>query len=122
MAEIWASGGVDAYVDHLAHVAAPDIVWREDPGWPDRAVVTGIDAIRELLIDRVESTAFGITIDELVDGGDRVLALLRWTAHGRSSGAEADLEVAIVTTFSSGKVSEVDFFLDRGAARRAFES
>jgi len=120
MAEVWADRGIDAYVDHLARVATPDIVWREDAGWPDHAEVTGVGSIRELLADRVESTAFGIAVDELVEHGDRVLALLRWTAHGRASGAEAGLEVAILTTFSSGKVAEVDFYLDRDAARRAF--
>jgi ketosteroid isomerase-like protein len=50
-----------------------------------------------------------------------VLALLRWTVHGRASRAEADLNVAIITGFRDEKVAEVDFFLDRDAARRAFE-
>ena len=121
MAEVWGERGVDAYADHLATVAVADIVWREDPGWPDHAEVTGVDAIRELLKDRVESSDFGITIDELIDGGDRVLALLRWTVHGRASGAQADLKVAIITGFMDGKVAEVDFYLDRDAALRAFE-
>jgi ketosteroid isomerase-like protein len=74
-----------------------------------------------LLADRIGSTAFEITVDELVEDGDRVLVLLRGTAHGRASGAAAALEMAIVTTFRADKVAAVDFYLDRAAAGRAFE-
>jgi ketosteroid isomerase-like protein len=120
--EAYERGGIEAYLDYLSTIADPAIVWREDPTWPDHAEVVGIDAIRELMRERFESTEFDVVTEELVDGGDRVLSLQRWSAKGRSSGASAALDVATVTSFEDSRVVAVDFYLDRDRARRDFDA
>src|SRR5215203_5681398 len=58
--------------------------------------------------------------EELIDGGDTVLAFIRFQAEGRASGAEVDVHVANVWTFRYGKPTELKYFgEDRDAALEA---
>src|SRR5215210_107383 len=55
--------------------------------------------------------------EELIDGGDKVLAFIRFQAKGRASGVEVDVRVANVWTFRDGKPVEFKYFgEDRAAA------
>jgi ketosteroid isomerase-like protein len=121
-ADAYERDGIAGFLDHLETIADPEVAWREDPSWPDHAEVVGIDAIRTLMQERFESTEFDVEVEELFERRDRVLALQRWTAQGRSSGASAALEVATVTRFAEGRITEVVFYLDRAAARKEFET
>jgi ketosteroid isomerase-like protein len=58
--------------------------------------------------------------EELIDGGDKVLAFIRFQATGRASGVEVDVHVANLWTFRDGKPVELKYFgEDRGAALEA---
>jgi ketosteroid isomerase-like protein len=57
---------------------------------------------------------------ELIDAGDFVVALIRTTARGKSSGVEVDALVWNVWTFRDGKPIEFKYFgEDRAAALEA---
>src|SRR4029079_8912866 len=57
---------------------------------------------------------------ELIDVGDNVLAVLRISARGRTSGAATEVKVAHVITFRDGRpVQDVYYGEDRAAALEA---
>ena len=57
---------------------------------------------------------------ELIDAGDAVVALIRTSARGKSSGVEVDARVWNVWTFRDGKPVEFKYFgEDRAAALEA---
>ena len=57
---------------------------------------------------------------ELIDAGDVVVALIRTSARGKSSGVEVDARVWNVWTFRDGKPVEFKYFgEDRAAALEA---
>lgn len=117
--DTYRSDDVEPFLKALAEVSRPDAVWREDPGWPGAGVYRGIDEIRGLFEDRLESSQFDSSLEQLLEAGDKVVALFRWHVRGRGSGAEAEAEVAAVLTFLEGKVAEIEFFLDRARAIKA---
>jgi ketosteroid isomerase-like protein len=110
------SGGIEAVLAQLTE----DVVWEEDPDWPDREVWHGRDEVRTRFPQRLESTDFDLEIDEVVEGDHRALVLMRWTARGRGSGATADLRVGVIYDFEGELVRRVRFFLDQDRARKAF--
>jgi ketosteroid isomerase-like protein len=54
-----------------------------------------------------------MVIEEIVDGGDTVVALVRFQALGRGSGAPVDVPVAWVVRFRDGCMKSVKFSFDR---------
>ena len=92
-------------------------------------VYEGADAIRRYFSD-IDDTIpdFRLTIERLQPiGADRVLALLHFSATGRTSGMSAvlpsatgdALPVASVYDVADGKISRIRIFLDRAEALEA---
>jgi len=76
-------------LDRALDLWDPQAVYYERPGTPlDTAeVLRGLDQIRASLTSYVtEFPDFHSEIDELVDAGDKVICLQRWTGTGRGSG------------------------------------
>jgi len=121
VAEAYASGGVEAFAPAFAELAAPDIVWREDPTFPGADTFVGIDAVLSHLRE-IEGL---LQVEQAIDGferaGDTVLSLLRWRGIG-ASGAQGEMEVAMLTTFRAGRAEVVEFFFDRAQARSELEA
>jgi ketosteroid isomerase-like protein len=99
---------------------AEDVVWEEDPEWPDGQTWHGHDGVRASFRERLESTSITVEIDELVERGVRVLALMTWTALGQGSGAVGVLRPGVIYEFEGELVQRARFFLDQGRAREAF--
>jgi len=57
--------------------------------------------------------------ERLIDAGDDVVAFVRWRAQGQSSGAEAEMRLAMVNALRAGKIVRVRFYLDRSEALKA---
>jgi ketosteroid isomerase-like protein len=112
----YGSGDFEAVIPYLAR----DIVWEEDPEWPDGQTWHGHEGVRASFRERLESTSIGVEIDELIARGDRVLTLMTWTAEGQGSGATALLRPGVIYDFEGELVKRVRFFLDQGRAREAF--
>ena len=55
----------------------------------------------------------------MLDAGDKVVCVQRWTGTGRGSGLSVDLEEVIVLTFENGKIIEVRVYPDRASALEA---
>ncbi|MBA3263320.1 MAG: nuclear transport factor 2 family protein [Thermoleophilaceae bacterium] len=111
-------GGFDAVISYLAE----DVVWEEDPEWPDGQTWHGHDGVRAAFRERLESTSIAAELEEVIERGGRVLVLMRWTAEGQGSGAMAVLRPGVIYEFEGELVKRAQFYLDRDRARAAFES
>jgi ketosteroid isomerase-like protein len=113
----YGSGDYEAVIPYLAE----DVVWEEDPSWPDGQIWHGHDGVRRAFRERLESTSIEVEIDELVARGKRVLTLMTWTAEGQGSGATGVLRPGVIYEFEGELVKRTRFFLDPVRARQEFE-
>jgi ketosteroid isomerase-like protein len=112
----YGSGDFEAVIPFLAE----DVVWEEDPEWPDGQTWHGHDGVRTAFRERLESTSIEVAIDELIARGDRGLTLRTWNAEGQGSGAVAVMRPAVIYEFEGELVKLTRFFLDQERAREAF--
>ena len=105
-------------------VYAEDIVW--DVSNARRAVLNprpvyhGHEGVREFWRDAL--SVFGdvnLDVEDLVDAGDRVLAVVREREVGRSSGVPVEASHLAVWTLADGKVTRLQIFDDRQRALEA---
>jgi ketosteroid isomerase-like protein len=115
--EAYGSGDYEAVIPFLAE----DVVWEEDPEWPDGQTWHGHDGVRTAFRERLESTSITVAIDELISRGERVLTLMTWTAEGQGSGATGVLRPGVIYEFEDELVKRTRFFLDQQRARQEFE-
>jgi ketosteroid isomerase-like protein len=84
-------------------------------------VYEGADGIRRFFAD-IEDAGPDFRIDiQRTEGvsGERILAFLRVTFHGRASGLSMPAETGNVYQFEEGKIRRVQIFLDRAEALEA---
>jgi ketosteroid isomerase-like protein len=79
---------------------------------------------REAMRDNIErwASAFDgltVTVEEIIDAGDRVLLVAHHQGRGRKSGVEVDTRFYEVYTLHEGKISRVDEFNERAEALEA---
>ena len=112
----------DGDLDGALEIWDPHAVYYELPGTPlDTAeVLRGLDQIRASLMSYIaEFPDFHSEIDELLDAGDKVVGMQRWTGTGGGSGLSVELEEVMVLTFENGKVIEGKIYPDRASALEA---
>lgn len=103
-------------------VYAEDIVWEVSAR---RAIVMdrayhGHEGVRRFWRDAL--LAFGevdLLVEELIDAGDRVIALIQEREIGRSSGVPVEASHAAIWTLADGKVVRMQVFDDRDQAFKA---
>ncbi len=115
--EAYLRDGADGLLPHLT----PDVVWEDDPEWPDSQVSRGHDEVRRMLGARLESTEITAELEHVEARGTRALLLMVWTAEGQGSGAVAELRPAVVFDYEGESVARIRFFLDRERARAVLE-
>jgi uncharacterized protein len=106
-------------VEAVTELADPDLEWI-----PDARVGEGPVRGREQVIRFFEDRAqmFGeirTEIERLWDTGDQVLAFIRISGSGQSSGAGFDVRIAHLWTLSGGRVIRGEGFGDREEALEA---
>ncbi len=116
-----ARGAVDAVLDFYDS----DIEWNMSRS-PYRALVgrdsyRGHDGLRRFFRDyRDPWAAIEDKCEELIDAGERVIAVVSTCARGKASGADVErTHQAGVWTLRGGKVIRVDWFSTRGEALEA---
>jgi uncharacterized protein len=92
-------------------------VAREDP---DSAIHRGIDAVRRQFARWVEAYP-DLTLEplEAKGSGDKVFLWVRFSGHGKESGAAVEMELAHVITMRGGKASRIVEYSDRAEALEA---
>jgi ketosteroid isomerase-like protein len=99
-----------------------DVVWQEDPAWPDGVTSHGHAEVLANLRERLDSMAIALDIEEIVERGDRALVLMHWRARGSGSGVQADLHPGVIYTFRGDLVCRAEFFIDPERARAALDA
>jgi ketosteroid isomerase-like protein len=83
-------------------------------------IYTGVQGAYELAADLWETLPdYGLAVEEIIDRGDRVVAVLRISGTGASSGAPVSQQVAFVWTFEGGKIVRGKSFTSRAEALEA---
>ena len=80
----------------------------------------GVNAIRDNF-DRWQSTfdELSVTVEEMIDAGDRVVHSAHWRGRGRGSGIKVDARYHEVYTLRDGKIIRVDEYTERAEAVEA---
>jgi ketosteroid isomerase-like protein len=115
--EAWNSGDIDEF----AELAAEDIAWLEVSGRPEggSSERLGRDRLRrslESLFDAWES--YHLEVERIEEVGDRVVAVVREVARGRSSGLEVDGRWGYLVSVEDGLIVRIEAYRDAGQALR----
>jgi ketosteroid isomerase-like protein len=91
-------------------------------GWPEAGTFRGWDQLMDQW-RRVKDawTEERADVHKVTPLGDRMLAEGVWTMRGEASGAPLEVELGMVYDFRGGRISRIQYFLDREAARVAAE-
>jgi ketosteroid isomerase-like protein len=77
----------------------------------------GTDGIATWLADFAESwERYELRVEQILDGGDKVVSLVRISAVGAGSGVPVERGDAIVWTFRDGLAVRIDYFNDQNLA------
>ena len=114
---LWNEGGAEAVAREYWH---PDVVFRDDPAWPDSSVVHG----REATVARLDSLTEGLGdfkcyVVEALPFPGGALAGVRFRSIGPSSGAPTEMVIYHVGWLRGGLFTEVRSFLQRDDALAA---
>jgi ketosteroid isomerase-like protein len=109
--------GPDAGLDLLDS----EVEFYEDPEFPEAEVFRGRDEVVGNFRKFTGSFEhYRVEIEDLRDaGGDKVMAVLREEARGKTSGVEVERRSGWVFTFRDGKALRVEIDLDPGDAFEA---
>jgi ketosteroid isomerase-like protein len=114
--DAFASGDIDSV---LAKVD-PQIEFDLSDRLPDEGLYRGREAYRQFLKRTFELWAgFRVEVEELLDAGDAVVALVHTTATGRASGIEIDERVAHVFWMRDATPYRFKVFSERAKALEA---
>jgi ketosteroid isomerase-like protein len=112
-------------VDVLRDLMPPDFVVDFSRRLVDPFVLRDRDEVLAFFVSELREPWDGWPswqLEELIDKGDKVFAVIRFAARGRASGVEVDTQVANVWTFRDGKAVEFTYFgEDRTEALEAAE-
>lgn len=112
-------------MEGMLAVLAPDARWTEMEGFPTAGTYVGPDEIFKGVFQRL-GDEFGGTyrceIDELIDGGDTVVGLGRYSGTYQATGKYFSARVAHVWRVQGEKVVAFEQFTDTLLLARATES
>ncbi len=119
--EAFAAGDVEAVVAAMA----PDIVWNEAESFPyaDGNPYLGPDAIVQGVFARLatEWSDFTVTPKEILDAGDTVVALGRYTARHGETGRPLDVPFAHVWRLEGGVIRRFQQYTDTAGTLAAMQ-
>lgn len=102
---------------------SPDIVWNEAENFPyaDNNPYCGPDAVAAGVFSRCvgEWDGFGVAMTDLIDGGNRVVALGRYTGTFQKTGGQMSPQAVHVWTVTQGKVVAFQQYIDTLDVARA---
>jgi ketosteroid isomerase-like protein len=109
--DAWNSGSLDS----VQELVSDDMEWLEIGGMLGAAgaELRGWDRLREgrdSIFDVFQS--YQLELETTFEEGDRVVAIVKETARGRSSGAEVGTRFGYVITVRDGKVARVEAYRD----------
>ena len=95
----------------------PDVRWRTRADLPDSDTYHGREGLEKLASDWLGAfDSLQVDVEEVIDEGERVVAVLRLRGQIKGSGQQVDMPETHVYTMRDGKVVEVDEFATKAAA------
>ena len=120
--EGFAAGDVAAVLGAMS----PDIVWNEAENFPyaDGNPYVGPQAIAEGVFARCigEWDGFTVGIDEILDAGDTVVALGRYTGSCKATGKAMNAQLVHVWRVADGKIARFQQYTDTLQATEAMRA
>jgi ketosteroid isomerase-like protein len=115
----FAAGDVAAVLGAMS----PDLIWREAENFPyaDRNPYHGPEAVAAGVFARCvgEWNGFAVQMNDLIDGGDRVVALGRYSGAHKATGRQMNPQAVHVWTLKDGKVIGFQQYIDTLDVARA---
>jgi ketosteroid isomerase-like protein len=100
----------------MAEVFDPNVEWTsaENFLYADHSPYIGIDAVRQLLVDRLHNDWENIsaTAGEILGGGDLVIANGRFRGTFKANGASINAQFVQVFQFKDGKIAKCQMYTD----------
>lgn len=120
--EIYEAFGVGDVPGVLGRMG-PDIVWNEAENFPyaDNNPYHGPQAVAAGVFARCVSEweGFAVAMDDLIDGGDRVVALGRYNGVAKNTGRPMNPQAVHVWTLEDGKAIAFQQYIDTLDVARA---
>ena len=117
--DAFASGDVAGVLGGMS----PDIIWHEAENFPyaDGNPYRGPEAVAAGVFARCigEWDGFSVAMDDLIDGGDRVVALGRYVGAFKSTGRRMNPQAVHVWTLKDGKAVAFQQYVDTLDVARA---
>jgi ketosteroid isomerase-like protein len=117
--EGWAKGDFDLVFD-LLH---PKVVWTAIEGAPDAGTYRGHVGVGRYMQDWLDNFEFhggSVSLEEVVEIGDRLVCLQHVTGVGKGSGIESEIRYACVYAFDTDqRITEVNEYATREEALTA---
>ncbi len=111
--EQWRNGNFRAGVD----LYDPLVVLVQGTGFPEAGAYLGLEGIADYMRTFLEAwQRVTIEAEDLVDGGDSVVAAVVQRGIGKGSGASTEFRYFQVWSFRGGKVIRIEILRDRSAA------
>ena len=112
--DAWNAGDRSWVLDHMTD----DIVWVSPPEDPDASVYRGYPGV-QLYWEKWREEVGDLRLEpqRMIDGGDSVLAVVRRTGRGRSSGIDVSDEVIQVFDFEGERCYRMREYYDLQQAR-----
>lgn len=105
-------------------VLSSDVSWTEAEGFPYGGTYIGPNAVLEGVFMRIgtEWDGFAVAPDELIDGGDTVVALGKYSGTYKTTGKSFQANFAHVWKFEAGKVIRFIQYVDTLLVHRAVQA
>ena len=101
---------------------APDFEWHTRDDLPDAGIRRGYEGLARLGAEWIEAFEdFHVDLDELIDAGDRVVAVTRLCGRPRDGSQDLELHETQVWRLREGKAVEVRAYLTLAEALKAVE-
>jgi ketosteroid isomerase-like protein len=101
---------------------APDFVWDMSTfrDWPERQTYEGVDGARQFLADWIGAWEdWELEVEQLVDAGDQVVAVLRQSGRSKATGLPIDMRFAQLWTLENGVQTRMRMYAEPEEALRA---
>jgi uncharacterized protein len=108
--------------DTLFALVAPEIEWdfSHVDTWLEEKIYRGYDGIAEFFGKWVrEWDDYSFEVEDIIDAGDRVVAIVRDEGRGKSSGIKLERRHAEVWTVRGGKVTRIEPYDEKAEALAA---
>ena len=106
----------------VERLMAPEFVWDMSTfhNWPERQTYDGAEGTREFLAAWVEAWEdWRLEVEDLVDAGDEVVAIVHQSGRSKTTGLEVDMDFAQVWTLDNGKQTRMRMYADPDEALRS---